>query len=265
MAIVGSLVTLLCVEATDKLDPLKRVTPTNRELKAQGVGNVVSGLIGGLPITQVIVRSSANIQAGGRSKLSAIVHGLLLLFAVVLLPSVLNQVPLASLAAILLLIGYKLARPSLFRRIYEEGLGQFIPFVATILGMVFTDLLTGVVVGLAIAVVGLLIENLQLPFQLTQQGQACGECVRMELAQQVSFLNKASILQSLDRIPNDSSVEIDARGSVYVHPDVVEIIDNFVVSAEARNISVEVYGLDHHGKGRPSSGTAVTVTPPTAH
>lgn len=262
IAVVGSLETLLCVEAADKLDPLKRVTPTNRELKAQGVGNIVSGLIGGLPITQVIVRSSANIQAGGKSKLSAIVHGLLLLLAVVLLPGVMNRVPLASLAAVLLLVGYKLAKPTLFVRLYREGWGQFIPFVATVLGIVFTDLLTGVGIGLAIGIIGLLQENYRLPFQLCHAPHERGEKVCMVLAQNVSFLNKASILQALNTIPSDTEVEIDGRGSVYVHADVIEIIDNFVVAAGARNIKVTVLGLGHHGKGKPGAGGEITVTPP---
>ena len=141
IALVASLETLLCVEATDKLDPHKNVTPTNRELLAQGTGNILSGLVGGLPITQVIVRSSANIQSGGRTKLSAIIHGFLLLISVIIIPRLLNMIPLSVLAAILLIVGYKLAKPSLFKKMYDLGWKQSVPFFATIFGIVFTDLL----------------------------------------------------------------------------------------------------------------------------
>ncbi len=264
LAVVASLETLLCVEATDKLDELKRVTPTNRELQAQGVGNIVSGFLGGLPVTQVIVRSSANIQAGGQSKMSAILHGGFLMVSVVALPHVLNLIPLATLAAILFVVGFKLAKPSLFRKMFHEGSAQFVPFVGTILGIVFTDLLTGVAIGLGIGVVGLLIENFQLPFQIHHLPVERGEGVRIVLAQQVSFLNKASVLQSLNTIPDDATVEIDGTEAVYVHADVVEIIDDFVVSAKARNIQVTVKGLDHHQKGHPVGGTEILVTPPSA-
>ena len=237
LAVVGSLETLLCVEATDKLDPLKRVTPTNRELKAQGVGNIISGMIGGLPITQVIVRSSANIQSGGKSKMSAIIHGFFLIASVAALPTLLNRIPLATLAAILFLVGYKLAKPALFKKMFSEGKAQFIPFIATILGIVFTDLLIGVGIGLAIGIASLMIENYQLPFQIDHLPQEEGESVRIKLAQQVSFLNKASILKSLSTIPDGAKVEIDGTHSVYVHADVIEIIDNFVIGAEARAVS----------------------------
>ncbi len=262
VAVVASLETLLCVEATDKLDPLKRVTPTSRELKAQGVGNIVSGMLGGLPVTQVIVRSSANIQGGGRTKVSAIVHGLLLLISVLLLPSVMNLIPLATLAAILLLVGYKLAHPNLFKKMAREGMNQFLPFVATVVGVVFIDLLVGIALGMAAAVISLLFESYRIPFAISHLSETGGEKVRIVLAQQVTFLNKASLLQSLNAIPDGESVEIDARESVYVHADVVEIIDNFVVGATARDIGVVVHGLAHHQKGHPDGGVAVSVTPP---
>lgn len=261
IAVVGSLETLLCVEATDKLDPEKRVTPTNRELKAQGVGNVVSGLIGGLPITQVIVRSSANIQAGGKSKASAVLHGVLLIIAVIALPTVMNLIPLATLAAILLIVGYKLAKPALFKKMYSEGPGQFIPFAATVVGIVFTDLLIGVGIGLGIAIIALLKENYQIIHLVERDEQEHGETVRIVLCQHVSFLNKASLLQSLDSIPDDSSVEIDGTTAVYVHADVVEIIDNFAISAKTRGIDVVINGLEHHQKGHPNGGADFTVTP----
>ena len=262
LAVVASLETLLSVEATDKLDPLKRITPTNQELKAQGVGNVISGLLGGLPLTQVIVRSSANIQAGAQSKASAVLHGLLLMVSAIALPAIMNMIPLATLAAILLVVGYKLAKPSLFRRMFNEGPAQFVPFAATVFGIVFTDLLVGVGIGLAIAIIVLLKENFQLPVQVYHLPEERGERVRIVLAQHVSFLNKASVLQSLNTIPNDATVEIDGTNAIYVHADVIEIIDDFVIGAAARNIKVMVKGLDHHQKGHPSGGVDITVTLP---
>ncbi len=163
IAVVGSLETLLCVEATDKLDPQKRITPTNRELVAQGAGNIFSGMIGGLPITQVIVRSSANIQSGGRTKISAIFHGVLLLVSAIFIPNILNMIPLSSLAAILILVGYKLAKPSLFKKMYTSGRSEFIPFMVTILGIIFTDLLVGILLGLTVGVFHILYNNFRKP------------------------------------------------------------------------------------------------------
>lgn len=261
MAVVASLETLLCVEATDKLDPMKRITPTNRELKAQGVGNVVSGLLGGLPITQVIVRSSANVQAGGRSKTSAVLHGVLLLGSVLALPEIMNMIPLATLAAILLVVGYKLARPSLFKTLFSEGPAQFIPFVVTVAGIVFIDLLVGIGIGMVAATMSLLLENYRLPSQIQHLSHSPGETVRIVLAQQVTFLNKASLMQELNRIPDDSTVEIDGTGSVYVHHDVIEIIDDFVVASGSRNIAVVVKGLAHEQKGRPGWGSEDVTVP----
>ncbi len=262
LAVVASLETLLCVEATDKLDPLKRVTSADRELKAQGVGNILAGLVGGLPITQVIVRSSANIQAGGRTRASAIAHGFLILVSVIALPSLMNMIPLASLAAVLFLVGYKLAKPSLFKKMFREGPGVYVPFGVTILGIVFTDLLTGIALGLVAAIGRLLIENFRLPFESYRFPQERGENIRIVLAQQVTFLNKASIRQFLNSIPDDAKVEIDARASAYVHGDVVEIIDDFVAGAGSRNLQVVVRGLDHHEKGQPAVGMNITVVPP---
>jgi len=259
IAIVASLETLLCVEAADKLDPRKQVTPTNRELKAQGVGNVVSGLLGGLPITQVIVRSSANIQAGAQGKASAVFHGVLLAISVILLPSVMNLIPLATLAAILLVVGYKLAKPTVFKKMFDQGAGQFIPFMVTIAGIVFTDLLIGIGVGIHAAVVVILFQNYRLPFQVQNIPQASGEKVRISLAQQVTFLNKASVLKTLDSIPPESFVEIDASESVFIHQDIVEIISNYEIGAKAKGIDVVVIGLEvhHHDVDRPGMEVAV--------
>lgn len=242
MAIVASLETLLCVEATDKLDPYRRVTPTNRELKAQGVGNIISGFVGGLPITQVIVRSSANIQTGGKTKQAAIMHGFWLLIAVVLLPHVLNLIPNASLAAILFLVGYKLAKPELFKEMYQRGKIDFIPFIITILGIIFTDLLIGISLGLVIAIAQILINNYRRPYLYDKQKDD-DKIYRFELSEQVSFLNKANIQKTLDMIPSGCKVILDASQSSFVHPDILEIFDDFETNAKHNDIVVERVGF----------------------
>lgn len=242
IAVVASLETLLCVEATDKLDPEGRVTPTNRELLAQGTGNMLSGLIGGLPITQVIVRSSANIQSGGRTKLSAILHGVLLLVTVLALPELLNLVPLAVLAAILLVVGYKLAKPALFQQMYRLGPAQFVPFVVTVAGIVFTDLLVGIGLGLAVAIFVILSRNyLNSHFlHMVDRGSVAGhEVFTMQLAEEVTFLNKGAIIRSLAELPDGAHVRIDTSRSFFVDYDVLEAIEEFEKSAPARKISVE--------------------------
>ncbi len=245
IAIVGSLETLLCVEATDKLDPHKRVTPTNRELVAQGTGNILSGAVGGLPITQVIVRSSANIQSGANSKLSAILHGLLILIFVMVLPEVLNMVPLAVLASVLFVVGYKLAKPALFAKMYARGRSQFLPFVVTIAGIVFTDLLTGIMAGLAVAIVVILRRSFQNSHFLHMADDESGgkHNVRLRLAEEVTFLNKGAILLELSRVPDGSKVTIDMGDCVQVDHDVTEIIENFQSTAGERQISVEIVPL----------------------
>lgn len=239
LAVVASLETLLCVEATDKLDPEKSVTPTNRELLAQGSGNVLAGLIGGLPITQVIVRSSANIQSGGKTKKSAIIHGFLLLIAVVSIPTILNLIPQASLAAILVIVGYKLAKPALFKAMFNAGLPQFIPFIVTVLGIVFIDLLWGIGLGLIVAIMHILWANYRLPLHFEHGDETKGEPVTLKLAEEVSFLNKAGIQRALALIPDGRKVLIDARGTRMMHPDIVEIIDDFIIHAELHNLEVE--------------------------
>jgi len=243
IAVVASLETLLCVEASDKQDTLKRITPTNRELKAQGVGNIIAGFIGGLPVTQVIVRSSANQQSGGKTKASTIIHGFLLLISIIAIPKVLNMIPLGVLAAILLVVGYKLAKPTLFKRMYKEGWGQLIPFVVTIVGIVLTDLLMGIAMGVAVAVIIILINNFKIPFKLLEENLEGVETIRIKLSEDVSFLNKASILKTLDQIPNDASIVIDAVNTKFIHFDVIEIIENFEISAQTRNINVQVIDL----------------------
>ena len=246
MAIVASLETLLCVEATDKLDPEKRVTPTNRELKAQGLGNIISGLIGGLPLTQVIVRSSTNITFGGKTKMSAILHGVYLLICAITIASLLNMIPLATLATILFVVGYKLAKPSLFKQMYAQGREHFIPFIATIIGILLTDLLMGIGIGVAFAIFYLLLNNYRNAYDIKDVSNSPHDH-HIVLSEEVSFLNKGGILNMLNEIPENSKVLIDATRSKYVHQDVIEIIQDYLVHARTmKNISVEIKGLSQH-------------------
>ncbi len=262
IAVVASLETLLCVEATDKLDPQKRVTPTNRELKAQGVGNMISGLIGGLPVTQVIVRSSANIQSGGKTKAAAFIHGILLLFCVALIPVVLNMIPLASLAAILILVGYKLAKPSLFKSMYKLGWQQFTPFVATIVGILLTDLLVGIGIGLVVAMFYILLTNYRAAYFLHKDEDPRDHSLVLTLSEDVTFLNKASILRTLNDLPNNSKVTIDATHSVNIDYDVIEIINEFQANAQSKNIEMHVKGLDMENNALVSQKSKVLKQSP---
>lgn len=241
IALVASLETLLCVEATDKLDPEKRVTPTNRELLAQGTGNVLSGLIGGLPITQVIVRSSANIQSGNKTKMSAIIHGFLLLISVILIPRLLNMIPLSVLAAILFIVGYKLAKPALFKTMYDLGWKQFIPFIVTVLGIIFIDLLIGLALGLLVGIVVVLIKSYQNSHFLHIEGDDVDDnTIKMTLAEQVTFFHKGAILKELDNLPKDSYLELDVRKTRYLDNDIIEILDDFSYKAKIRNITIKL-------------------------
>lgn len=241
IALVASLETLLCVEATDKLDPHKNVTPTNRELMAQGAGNILSGLVGGLPITQVIVRSSANIQSGGRTKMSAIIHGLFLLGSVILIPNLLNMIPLSVLAAILLIVGFKLAKPGLFMSMYKLGWKQFVPFMATVLGIIFTDLLVGIGMGLLVGIIVILFKSYQNSHFLHKEGEDVDDGkVKMTLAEEVTFFNKGAILKELDRLPSDSFLELDVTKTKYLDHDIIEILDDFIHKAEERNITIKL-------------------------
>ena len=241
IALVASLETLLCVEATDKLDPHKNVTPTNRELLAQGTGNIISGFIGGLPITQVIVRSSANIQSGGRTKLSAIIHGFLLLISIILIPTLLNKIPLSVLAAILLIVGYKLAKPGLFKQMWNLGWKQFIPFVVTVLGIVFTDLLVGIGMGLAVGIVIILIKSFQNSHFLHKEGEDVDDGkIKMTLAEQVTFFNKGAILNELDKLPENTYLELDVTKTTYLDNDIIEILEDFSIKARERNINIKL-------------------------
>ncbi len=244
IALVASLETLLCVEATDKIDPLKRVTPTNRELLAQGIGNVVSGFIGGLPVTQVIVRSSANIQSGGKTKMSAIIHGFLLLISVILIPNLLNKIPLSVLAAVLFIVGYKLAKPALFVEMYRLGWKQFTPFVVTVLGIIFTDLLVGIALGLAVGIVVILIKNFQNSHFLHIEDKSNGvHKIKMTLAEEVTFFNKGAILKELDNLPRDSYLELDVTKTRYLDNDIIEILEDFSEKARQRHIDIKLISV----------------------
>ncbi|WP_298426722.1 SulP family inorganic anion transporter [uncultured Kordia sp.] len=246
IALVASLETLLCVEATDKLDPLKRVTPTNKELLAQGTGNILSGLIGGLPITQVIVRSSANIQSGGKTKMAAIVHGFLLLISVILIPTLLNMIPLSVLAAILLIVGYKLAKPTLFKKMYNAGWKQFVPFIITILGIVFIDLLWGIGLGLAVGIVVILIKSFQNSHFLHIEDKSNGKHkIKMTFAEEVTFFNKGAILKELDSLPRDTFLELDVRKTRFLDNDIIEILEDF--SEKARNRDIDIKLISERG------------------
>ncbi|EZH73486.1 membrane protein [Aquimarina atlantica] len=241
IALVASLETLLCVEATDKLDPRKRVTPTNRELLAQGTGNIISGLIGGLPVTQVIVRSSANIQSGGKSKMAAILHGFLLLISIILIPKLLNKIPLSVLAAILFIVGYKLAKPGLFKTMYQLGWKQFVPFIVTVTGIVFTDLLIGIGLGLLVGIVVILIKSFQNSHFLHIEDKSNGKHkIKMTLAEEVTFFNKGAILKELDSLPRDTYLELDVRKTRYLDNDIIEILEDFSEKARNRNIDIQL-------------------------
>ncbi|MDC6388018.1 SulP family inorganic anion transporter [Maribacter sp. PR1] len=241
IALVASLETLLCVEATDKLDPHKNVTPTNRELLAQGTGNILSGLIGGLPITQVIVRSSANIQSGGRTKLSAIVHGFLLLFSVILIPTLLNKIPLSVLAAILFIVGYKLAKPALFKKMYDLGWKQSVPFFVTVVGIVFTDLLVGIGLGLAVGIIVILLKSYQNSHFLHIEDKSNGTPrIKMTLAEEVTFFNKGAILKELHSLPENTYLELNVLNTRYLDNDIIEILEDFRFKAKERNIDIKL-------------------------
>ncbi len=246
MAAVASIETLLCVEATDKLDPNKNITPTNRELKAQGFGNICSGLVGGLPITQVIVRSSANIAFGGKTKMSAILHGLFLLISVFSIATMLNHIPLASLAAILIVVGYKLMKPATFKVMYKNGFEQFLPFVLTILVMVVTDLLTGVMAGLVLSIFYTLKQSYENSYQFkeTIDNEHGRETHHIIMAENISFFNKPRILKKLDSIPANTDVVIDFSKSKSVAYDVKEAIKDYLENAKSKNINVETINFN---------------------
>jgi MFS superfamily sulfate permease-like transporter len=238
IAVVGSIETLLSVEATDKLDPIKQITPPNRELLAKGLGNTLSGFIGGLPMTQVIVRSSANIQSGAKSKKSAILHGFFLLFAVAFVAPFLNKIPLAVLAVILILIGYKLAKPSLFKQMYKAGWSQFVPFISTIIGIILLDLLKGIGVGILVSIVFILYKSYKNSHYVVKENNEGTKTIH--LAEEVTFMNKAKLLEELSNVANDSNLIVDKTKNRYLDYDVLEILEDFKVTAKEKNINYTI-------------------------
>ncbi|MBV8324686.1 SulP family inorganic anion transporter [Chryseobacterium sp.] len=244
IAIVASIETLLCIEASDRLDRQRRITDTNLELKAQGIGNLISSFIGGLPMTSVVVRSSANANAGATSKASTIIHGIFLLICVLSIPVVLNLIPLATLAAVLILVGYKLAKPATFKHFWHLGKFQFIPFVATVVAVVATDLLKGVGIGLAISVFYILQGNMKRAYYLSREKLNDADGITIKLAEEVSFLNKAAIKKTLKNIKPNSTVTIDATNTSYIATDVLEMIQDFAnIHAKEADINVELLGF----------------------
>ncbi|MCA0381111.1 MAG: SulP family inorganic anion transporter [Bacteroidetes bacterium] len=236
LAIVASLETLLSIEAIDKIDPEKRISPSNRELKAQGVGNIVAGLLGGLPVTSVIVRSSANVSAGAKSKLSAIMHGVLLLLSVLFFADYLNLIPKASLAAILIFTGYKLAKVGLFTEHYRKGWDQFLPFVITVVAILLTDLLIGIIIGMFVGMFFVLRSNFKSAIFFIKDERR----YLIRFRKEVSFLNKGLMKNIIESIPNNTSVLIDATKSEFIDRDVVDMVNDFIVNAETRAIRVYI-------------------------
>jgi len=260
IAIVASIETLLCIEAADRMDVQKRYTNTNVELKAQGIGNIVSSLLGGLPMTSVVVRSSANNTAGAKSKMSAIIHGILLLISVLTIPLLLNKIPLATLASVLLLVGYKLAKPATFIHFWHKGKYQFVPFIATLIAVVFTDLLKGVALGMIISVIFILKGNLKRAYIFRKEEYADGDVVHIDLAQEVSFLNKAAIKQTLNAIPANSKVIIDAKDTIYIAHDILDLIHEFkTIRANEEHIKVKLKGFKKEYQLENSEDNHVTI------
>ena len=253
IAIIASLETLLSLEATDKLDPLKRLAPTNRELKAQGMGNIISGLLGGLPMTAVIVRSAANINAGGRSRLSSFTHGIFLLLSVMFFAHYLNLIPLACLSAILLHTGYKLANPALFIKFYQKGMSQFLPFIITIIAILITDLLKGMAIGMVIGLFFVIKANFQAAITLTQEGTH----YLLVFNKDVSFLNKALLRKLILSIPAQSTVTIDASKAKFIDHDILETINAFM--AVAQDDDIAVITIDLQGKEKLQKHQSVIV------
>ncbi len=244
IAVVASIETLLCIEASDRLDSQRRITDTNLELKVQGIGNLISSVIGGLPMTSVVVRSSANANAGATSKVSTMIHGGLLLICVLSIPFILNLIPLATLAAVLILVGYKLAKPATVMHFWHKGKYQFIPFIATILAVVFLDLLKGVGIGLLISVFYILQGNMKRAYYLSKEELDDADEIHMKLAEEVSFLNKAAIKKTLKNVKANSVVTIDAKGTSYIANDILEMIQDFAnIRAKEEDIEVQLVGF----------------------
>lgn len=244
IAFIASLESLLSTEAGDKLDPYKRKTSTNRELKAQGIGNIIAGFVGGLPITAVIVRTSANVNAGGRTKTATITHGTIMLVCVALIPHVLNMIPLASLSAVLFVVGYKLTSYPIYKSVFQQGKKQFLPFIITILVVMFTDLITGIIVGGTVAIFFMLRDNYKNAYLHDKVEQAEEEKTIVKLSQETTFLNKADIMLFLDHLPENHHVVIDGTQAKFIHPDIFEIIEDFKHTAKYKNIKLELIDIE---------------------
>jgi len=244
LAVVASLESLVSLEAIDKMDPHKRISSKDQELKAQGVGNIISGLVGGLPMTSVVVRSSANIEAGAETKKSTILHGILLALCFLFLPRFLNMIPLSALAAILIIVGYKLCSPKQFKLMYAKGNAQFIPFVTTIAAILFTDLLTGIIIGIVVGMLFVLKSNYQTAISLTNDQNF----YLLRFKRDVSFLNKAKVKSTLAIIPDNAYLIIDGTRSNFIDNDIIETIQEFVDVSEERKIRIEV----KESKGLPN-------------
>ncbi|MBS4071055.1 MAG: SulP family inorganic anion transporter [Algoriphagus sp.] len=242
LAVIGSIETLLSIEAGDKMDPYKRITPSSKELVAQGIGNTISGLIGGLPVTAVIVRTSANIASGARTKLSAIFHGVLLMVLVLSIPGFLNQIPLSCLAAVLFMVGYKLAKPSIFIHEFEKGWNQFLPFIFTVIAILLTDLLVGIGIGMVVGLFFVMKTNFQRSVTVTELN---GNYL-VKLQKDVSFLNKAPLMKELTQIPAGSNVILNASKAVFIDHDIQEVLNDFIDSAHTKNISITIEGYTYH-------------------
>lgn len=242
LAVIGSIETLLSIEAGDKMDPYKRITPSSKELVAQGIGNTISGLIGGLPVTAVIVRTSANIASGARTKLSAIFHGVLLMVLVLSIPGFLNQIPLSCLAAVLFMVGYKLAKPSIFIHEFEKGWNQFLPFIFTVIAILLTDLLVGIGIGMVVGLFFVMKTNFQRSVTVTELN---GNYL-VKLQKDVSFLNKAPLMKELTQIPEGSYVILNASKAVFIDHDIQEVLNDFIASAHSKNITITIEGYTYH-------------------
>jgi MFS superfamily sulfate permease-like transporter len=236
IALVASIETLLGIEAIDKLDPLKRRTPANRELKAQGIGNIVSGFLGGLPLTSVIVRGSANVEAGAKSKFSAIMHGFLILFSVLFIPGLLNKIPLSALAAILIMTGYKLFKPSIFKEVYRKGWDQFVPFTITLLAILLTDLLVGIIIGTLIALFSLIKSNFKSAVMVVHDDNK----YLVRFRKDISFLNKPIVKEKLESVPADAYVLIDMTRADFIDKDIIDVVNDFLQHAHLKNIVVHI-------------------------
>jgi MFS superfamily sulfate permease-like transporter len=236
IALIASIETLLGIEAVDKLDPYNRRTPANRELKAQGIGNIVSGLLGGLPLTSVIVRSSANVEAGAKSKFSAIMHGLLILLSVLFIPNLLNKIPLSALAAILIVTGYKLVKPSMVKDIYQKGWDQFIPFVITLVAILLSDLLTGILIGTVVALFSLIRSNFKSAVMVVHDENKW----LVRFRKDISFLNKPIVKEKLESVPADAYVLIDMTRADFIDKDIIDVVNEFLHHAHLKNIRVEI-------------------------